>query len=505
MNVKKSSIALGSAASLAGGATGALLLALAASPVSATGTTFTVDTLADGAATGSDCSTPVVGSCSLRDALGAVSTGDTIVFASGLTGTITLDSNEGELKFGTEISLLGPGADLLSVDATGASRVFYVCGGPTAQIAGITITGGYSSKGGALYEGCGSALTLRDVVVTGNVSTGGGGGVQTAGDLVVIGSEIRANTSSSDGGGLAVTGDLTMSGSIVSGNTSANDGAGGAYVVGDVSITSSTFDGNDAYGAGGALYLSTVNGTITIIDSTFSNNSSSTSYGGAIDIDLYGNTVLIANSTFTGNTAVTGGAVHIDQYNTVTFAQDTIVGNSATSTDALYSGGGLHFSATATTIDLTGTIVSGNTSVAGPADIGIGEGSATAGAITANDSLLGDVDARIAVTGANNIDSTTPGVGVLADNGGLTKTMALLTGSAAIDSGPATVFTFAGGFYDQRGIGFDRVVGARADIGAFEVQPPPPEPTTTTTEPSEPTTSTTTTASSEPVVPAFTG
>jgi hypothetical protein len=69
--------------------------------------------------------------------------------------------------------------------------------------------------------------------------------------------------------------------------------------------------------------------------------------------------------------------------------------------------------------------------------------------------------------------------------------MALLAGSAALDAGPATVVKFPGNDYDQRGVGFARVVGTRADIGAFETQAP--EPTTTTT------------ATDEPVVPAFTG
>jgi hypothetical protein len=174
-------------------------------------------------------------------------------------------------------------------------------------------------------------------------------------------------------------------------------------------------------------------------------------------------------------------------------AQDTIVGNSATSTDALYSGGGVHFAPEGTTFEMSGSIVSGNTAAAGPVDIGIGKSTTVSGAMTANDSLLGDVDSRLTITGAGNVSSTTPGVGALADNGGPTKTMALLTGSAALDAGPATVVTFPGNDYDQRGTGFARVVGTRADIGAFETQAPP-APTTTTTV-----------AADEPVAPAFTG
>ena len=66
----------------------------------------------------------------------------------------------------------------------------------------------------------------------------------------------------------------------------------------------------------------------------------------------------------------------------------------------------------------------------------------------------------------------------LAFNGGPTQTRALLPGSPAIDAGdPAIVFNPAQS--DQRGAPFVRVVdgnaviGARIDIGAFELQPTP--------------------------------
>ena len=66
--------------------------------------------------------------------------------------------------------------------------------------------------------------------------------------------------------------------------------------------------------------------------------------------------------------------------------------------------------------------------------------------------------------------NTDPLLGPLQDNGGPTFTHALLAGSPAIDAGdPAFV---GPPDYDQRGIGFPRVVNGRIDIGAFEVQTP---------------------------------
>jgi Ca2+-binding RTX toxin-like protein len=65
------------------------------------------------------------------------------------------------------------------------------------------------------------------------------------------------------------------------------------------------------------------------------------------------------------------------------------------------------------------------------------------------------------LTGEAQLDSE------LKDNGGPTRTLALLPNSIAIDSG-ANPGSLA---YDQRGAPFPRVVGGAPDIGAFEFHP----------------------------------
>jgi hypothetical protein len=52
----------------------------------------------------------------------------------------------------------------------------------------------------------------------------------------------------------------------------------------------------------------------------------------------------------------------------------------------------------------------------------------------------------------------------LADNGGPTRTHALAAGSPALDAGSNLLQLVT----DQRGNGFPRVLGAAADIGAYE-------------------------------------
>ena len=68
---------------------------------------------------------------------------------------------------------------------------------------------------------------------------------------------------------------------------------------------------------------------------------------------------------------------------------------------------------------------------------------------------------------ADTLTGIDPQLLPLADNGGPTQTHALASDSPAIDLGNDV----AGEAWDQRGPGFPRVIGARADIGAFESNP----------------------------------
>ena len=72
----------------------------------------------------------------------------------------------------------------------------------------------------------------------------------------------------------------------------------------------------------------------------------------------------------------------------------------------------------------------------------------------------------------NLVGVANPRLGTLADNGGPTRTIALLPGSPAINAGSNALALerTAGAVTDQRGDGFARVVGRRVDIGAFELQ-----------------------------------
>ena len=112
-------------------------------------TTYTVQDTGDGAANAANC--PGSG-CRLRDALAKVVDNDTITFSVTTPATITL--NSGQLEISKSITVSGPGANQLTVNGNGASRVLYVDLGLTVTISGLTITNGNAGddNGGGIYN-----------------------------------------------------------------------------------------------------------------------------------------------------------------------------------------------------------------------------------------------------------------------------------------------------------------------------------------------------------------
>jgi predicted outer membrane repeat protein len=131
---------------------------------------------------------------------------DTIEFASTLSGTIALSGSAGEIAISDTLIINGLGANVLTIDAGGNSRIFNIenaSANPTIELKGLTLTGGtVSGPGGAIRTT--EDLTVRDSVVTGNSASGRGGGIYVAnGILNVIDTTISGNTSAFDGGGIA--------------------------------------------------------------------------------------------------------------------------------------------------------------------------------------------------------------------------------------------------------------------------------------------------------------
>ena len=262
-------------------------------------------------------------------------------------------------------------------------------------------------------------------------------------------------TLSNAGGGIYNSGTLTVTNSLISNNFGGTPfGGGGIYTDGTLTVINSTFTQNIATHDGGGIL--NYQGSATVINSTFSGNIADSEAVGAYSgggISNYG-IMTVTNSTFTGNTASYGGGI-VNWSGPLTVTNSTIAGNIVEG----WGGGILSHGGSTTT--LANTIVANNT--------GNTEGNCSGTIINGGNNL--DSDATCGWGTSNgSMSNTDPRLGQLADNGGPTRTMKLLTRfspSPAIDAGdPAICNSSPVNGVDQRGV--LRPLGAGCDIGAFE-------------------------------------
>lgn len=280
----------------------ALFVAMAASVSPAWADTLTVTNRDDS------------GPGSLRYAINhAAPSGDTITFASNVTGTITLTS--GTLEIYKNITIQGPGADQLAISGNNSDTVFYIDSGKTVRISGLTITRGYDYS----YYG---------------------GGIDNDGNLTLTKSVVRGNTADYDyGGGIYNDNVLTLNGSTVSDNSADGDGGGIYNDGGTLTVQSrSTISGNTAGGNGGGIYSDTSNpAKATITNSTISGNSVTSAYSEGGGIYNFEGLTAINYSTIKNNEAPrgkgSGVASYGDSYTHTKVSASIIAGNKNTDVD----------------------------------------------------------------------------------------------------------------------------------------------------------------------------
>src|SRR6185295_17519142 len=95
--------------------------------------------------------------------------GNAIMFASNVTGVITLSGSE--LVIDAPVIISGPGADKLAVSGNNAVRVFSVLRGPS-QIGGLTIRNGWDvgsagGQGQVGFDGRGGGIYTQDTLSVG--------------------------------------------------------------------------------------------------------------------------------------------------------------------------------------------------------------------------------------------------------------------------------------------------------------------------------------------------
>ncbi len=247
-----------------------LLLAIGIFTLPSRAATVTVTSTADAGGTcpGTDCT--------LRQAIIAAAPNDTINFAAGIT-TITLTS--AELLINKNLTINGPGANLLTVERSataGNFRIFLISPSSViATISGLTIANGIAIGGGGIFNI--GTVALTNSTISGNNASGGtgGGGIQNGGGtLTITNSTISGNTAGGGTGGGGIFniagGIVTIINSTISGNTTIGAGASGGAIFngGPLTIINSTIADNEAVVEGGGIFnnfVSTVNARNTII------------------------------------------------------------------------------------------------------------------------------------------------------------------------------------------------------------------------------------------------
>ncbi|MFL5823821.1 MAG: choice-of-anchor Q domain-containing protein [Solirubrobacteraceae bacterium] len=466
--------------------------------------------------------------CSLREAITAADspgTGTPCGRAGPRANTIVLRAGRYRLSIGPRgaddistgdldvtargrLTIVGAGRGETVIDARGlGDRVLAIAGSGPVTLRGLTITGGHlaaatagppgtgglsctegggGGDGGSAVGGGGiyniGTLSLARVSVTGNTAGaggdggngaggclggaggqgGGGGGISNWGRLTIVDSSIHANHAGAggaggsgggaggpggsggvggSGGGIFNQGAMTVKGSVIYDNRAGAGGEGGA-------AASPPSDGAGGTGGpGGGIF--SADGTLGVTNTTLAGNTAGRGGSGGA-------------SAGQGGHGGDGGGIRVSNgLNTVTNA--TVVGNAVgaggTSTSgpgARGSGGAISVYATFPQDDmrLRNTIISSSRGAA----------------------CSGNIPAAIGHGGYNLSfgDRSCPGkhrnprLGRLQDNGGPTATMALRSGSPAINRVPGR----AGGCpaADQRGV--QRPQGGGCDAGAFEFAAP---------------------------------
>jgi hypothetical protein len=428
---------------------------------------LTVNSLSDGPV---DLSNATV---TLRDALDAanrnvrVSPGgpsgsgaDEIRFQAGLAGTIMLSQRE--LTITTELTITGPGANVLSV-VSGAgfidSHLFGINDNSNSSrvvvIRGLNISGGANVRGIYNLED----LTVVNSIISGHTPVNGGGIFNEAlGTVTVLDSTISGSSAAGHGGGIYNVGILSVENSTISGNSAGAGGGGGIinHPNGRVTVLNSTISGNTVGNFGGGIRN---DGVLTLQNSTISGNDSGSNGGGIYNTG----TLTVKNSTISGNAAEGHGGGILHRSGILNLQNSTLSQNHST-----HAGAGIGLR----DIDVTlhNTIVADNFQFSEENNVRI-LGTPSSFTLSGTNNLIGTVAEGLTngVNG-NQVGVADPGLGPLTNNGGPTQTHALLAGSPALNAGnnaQAPSFTS----FDQRGAPFLRVIDSTVDIGAFEVQP----------------------------------
>ncbi len=389
---------------------------------------------------------------SLRTLVGLAVSGDTIDLTQipMPCSTITLDDSHTPrhiLINQDNLSLVGPGAEKLTIDGNGQSSIFRHLGTGTLSISGVTIADGKyvasaAPRGGCIYSKGDVYLvasTVTRCVVTGyGLDIAMGGAIYAAGYLGLHSSSVTFSSANSTQGGGAHGGGAEVHGNFIAMYSTISD---------DEAVAN---DQSSSYGGGVFVQGS----YMELIASTVSHNSAIKTGGIAHDYVGVGGVAKIFNSTISGNSAEKFGGISVQAY--LKLANSTVAFNR----DDSINGAGVYVGQAP--LDVESSIIAANAGANGPNDLG----GTVATLVSGADNLI--TSSTIGLPN-DTIRTSCPQLEPLLNNGGPTLTHGLGHTSPAIDKGSSP----AGLLLDQRGAG--RVAGVAADIGAFEWHGEPDE------------------------------
>lgn len=455
-----------------------------------------VETVGDG--TAASCTEQA-----LHDAVAAINAtagGGTLRFDCGGELTITLTSS----VYVTNTMLLD-GEGLISLSGGGAVRVIELANEVDFIAQRLTIRDGYVAAGSENESGAGllhpwfGTLELIDVTFENNHSASQdhdvGGGALYAGGLtkaVISGCTFANNSGSTGGAVLNRSSNLHVIDSVFVENSAtswAEDGqygnGGGLYIDRmwlddpiDFVICGSIFERNHATVHGSALFSYNLEASGAVFDRcTFADNDMDGSPGGGTGSVYHeGVPLLLINSTFANNsTGAHAGGLFLGGGTDAEIGNCTFVGNSTPgNAGALWAGNGevavrnttfaendadygpVIFEGDAGTVTLTNVILANNTTANEFSALACHETFVDGGGNIQWPEIKPSGNPDLACT--ESVIFADPLLEPLADNGGATKTMALGSGSPAIDVAAQC------SMFDQRGM---PRVGA-CDAGAYE-------------------------------------
>ena len=462
-----------------------------------------------------------VGSCTESAFETALTGGGTITFNCGAaTATVPITSRKTITANTTLDGANSPTAVTLDgySSPNTAIGMFYIGNGATFSANGLIFQNGKSTgQGAAIYADANATLNLTNVTFNNNISTdssatNGGGAIFLAGATgTIVSSTFSSNKAPSGGAINSYDSVLSVSGSTFNGNeASASDGgaiythsSNSATLLSSLSLDNSRLTTNVAKVQGGGLsiyYSPDAAKRVTINNTTIANNSAGvntpTGFGGGIYNGQ--GSLNIQNSLISGNgTPFQGGGLWTGNTGSIKLSNVTIFNNNAYNSNG--QGGGIFWSGSQ--LRLVNSTIASNQSGNTGGGIDTGGVSNSSGIHLANTIIANNKSTNssyysncsgtvtdeghnlqwLATTNAlfscnDTITKADPKLAGLSDAGGPTQTVGLLAGSPALDGGDDGVCSTAqpDGAGGIDQRGQARPIGSHCDIGAFEGVIAPP-------------------------------